>query len=275
MRFVLIVIGSYVRGRGAGECWPSIRTLEGATRLSQRCIVDQIEGAIGARWLSRQIGQVADMKRRGAIYTLTLPTAEPYSAVNEAPTAERHSAVNAPRPLNVTRPTAERDSNQPLNVVPLEVNYEVEKRSTPVRARARANGFTLPDWIDSADWSAFEQHRKAKRAPMTTRAKELIVLKLEGFRRSGYSPQAVLNQSIERGWAGVFALKPEAIGAAGATARPWYASRSGIEAKGREFGLEIPASVADWQAFRRKVYEIAVVTDEMLRAAQVDFGTGA
>lgn len=46
----------------------------------------------------------------------------------------------------------------------------------------------------------FIAHRKAKRAKMTVRAAELIVGSLMGH----HDPSAVINESIAKGWTGVF-----------------------------------------------------------------------
>jgi uncharacterized protein YdaU (DUF1376 family) len=59
----------------------------------------------------------------------------------------------------------------------------------------------------------FRQHRTAMRKPMTSRAEQLIVMTLERIHREhGHDPTAVLDQSILRGWAGVFPLKEECNG---------------------------------------------------------------
>ena len=56
----------------------------------------------------------------------------------------------------------------------------------------------------------FEETRKALRKPLTLKAKELIVKKLEKLAPRNETMQiAILEQSIERGWQGVFPLKTE------------------------------------------------------------------
>jgi hypothetical protein len=62
----------------------------------------------------------------------------------------------------------------------------------------------MPDWLPSADWKDFCQMRGAK---FTARAKQLIIGKLEKLRQEGHDPAAVLQQSLERGWSGVFEIK--------------------------------------------------------------------
>lgn len=68
--------------------------------------------------------------------------------------------------------------------------------------------FLLPSSIDPKIWSAFEQHRKeAVKVPLTDLARKLTVEKLLEYARAGDDPNAVLKQSIELGYRGVFPLK--------------------------------------------------------------------
>lgn len=62
----------------------------------------------------------------------------------------------------------------------------------------------LPDWLPESLWAEFRKHRQRIRAPMTDYAGTLILLKLEKFKAQGANPIDILNESIERGWAGVF-----------------------------------------------------------------------
>lgn len=55
----------------------------------------------------------------------------------------------------------------------------------------------------------FVKFRKLIKKPMTNKALELIITKLNKLGASDRERVAILNQSIERGWAGVFSLKDE------------------------------------------------------------------
>ena len=55
----------------------------------------------------------------------------------------------------------------------------------------------------------FVKFRKLIKKPMTNKALELIIAKLNKLGQSDRERVAILNQSIERGWAGVFSLKEE------------------------------------------------------------------
>jgi hypothetical protein len=67
--------------------------------------------------------------------------------------------------------------------------------------------FVLPDWIPRDDWQEFLKFRQRVRKPMTERAKHLAVIDLEKLRNEGYSPSAVINQSILNGWSGLFRIR--------------------------------------------------------------------
>lgn len=73
--------------------------------------------------------------------------------------------------------------------------------------------FELPSFIDHQTWQDFVEHRQRLRKPMTPRAKELMVKKLEGFWHQGEDVNRILEQSIEQGWQGVFSTKEKNNGA--------------------------------------------------------------
>lgn len=63
----------------------------------------------------------------------------------------------------------------------------------------------LPDSIPSSLWEEFRKHRKRLRAPMTEHCETLVLCKLEKWRvECGANPIDVINESIERGWRGIF-----------------------------------------------------------------------
>jgi uncharacterized protein YdaU (DUF1376 family) len=69
--------------------------------------------------------------------------------------------------------------------------------------------FAPPDWLPSEPWAGFVEMRKKIRAPLTERALTLAIGELERLRRAGEDPAAVLNQSVFRGWKGLFPVKPD------------------------------------------------------------------
>lgn len=70
--------------------------------------------------------------------------------------------------------------------------------------------------VPGAAMKAFREHRTKLKHPMTKRAEELIVGKLEKiWNERGHDPAAVIDQSIVEGWRGVFPLKDESNGRKG------------------------------------------------------------
>ena len=70
----------------------------------------------------------------------------------------------------------------------------------------KAPVFEVPDWISKDSWVGFMEVRTKKRSPNTVHALNGIVRELEKIRACGTDPNASLEQSIMRGWSGVFEL---------------------------------------------------------------------
>jgi hypothetical protein len=73
------------------------------------------------------------------------------------------------------------------------------------RESGKSNG--IPDWISKDLWTDFKEFRIRIKAPLTDRATKNIISELEKFRNEGQDPEAIINQSITRGWRGVFKIK--------------------------------------------------------------------
>jgi len=67
----------------------------------------------------------------------------------------------------------------------------------------------IPSWIPIQIWKDFKEFRVKKRAPLTDRAIKKTIEELARLRAAGDDPEDVLEQSIYRGWTGVFALKSD------------------------------------------------------------------
>jgi hypothetical protein len=74
------------------------------------------------------------------------------------------------------------------------------------KKKGREEDIHIPDWISTDAWNGFVEHRKKIKAPLTDRAISLTINKLEGFKKSGQDPSAILNQSVEMGWKGIFPI---------------------------------------------------------------------
>lgn len=89
-------------------------------------------------------------------------------------------------------------SNQSQNL-----NLIIPNGITPPTPPAGDLVFSVPSDV----WRDFKLHRVKLKAPMTDRAESLMLRELEKLHGQGHDPTAVLEQSIERGWKGVFEIK--------------------------------------------------------------------
>ena len=67
----------------------------------------------------------------------------------------------------------------------------------------------LADSITDDDWRDFVAMRNRKRSPLTRRAVQLVVLKIEKLAGQSQDPRECLLQSIERGWTTVWPVRRE------------------------------------------------------------------
>lgn len=78
------------------------------------------------------------------------------------------------------------------------------------RQRASAKSppapLALPSWLSPIAWNDWCEYRKAAKKPLTRKAQVLSISKLERLRADGHDPTAVIEQSIERGWTGLFKI---------------------------------------------------------------------
>jgi len=83
---------------------------------------------------------------------------------------------------------------------------------------------TLPDWVPAENWQAWIEFRRKIRKPLTDKAKELAVKKLDELRVQGNDPAQVLDQSVLNGWQGLFEIKAGNKGVT-ASVSPWEGAR--------------------------------------------------
>lgn len=68
----------------------------------------------------------------------------------------------------------------------------------------------LPEWLPADEWAGFVEMRKAIKKPLTQRAMELAIGKLDGFRKGGHSLSVILQQSTLNCWQDLYPPKAEA-----------------------------------------------------------------
>lgn len=79
---------------------------------------------------------------------------------------------------------------------------------TGARKKRAALDIELPYWLPNDVWDDWVEHRKAVKAPLTQRAAELSLKKLDRFRAEGHCPIAIIEQSVMSGkWTDLYPIR--------------------------------------------------------------------
>jgi len=104
----------------------------------------------------------------------------------------------------------------PVNVenegVSVSNNSEKTTKTPQTKLKETKLNNIKPEWIDKNTWLDWLEMRKKKRIPNTERALYLAIKTLERLRKEGNDPKEVLEQSIMRGYSGLFPVKGDFSG---------------------------------------------------------------
>lgn len=78
----------------------------------------------------------------------------------------------------------------------------------PDPKKGRACAPKLPDWLPASAWHEWHVFRNARKG-WTATARKLSLRTLTDLHTAGHDPRAVIEQSIERGWTGLFPTKTQ------------------------------------------------------------------
>lgn len=133
-----------------------------------------------------------------------------------------------------------------------------KQKGTKARAKRARVSVDLPDWLPESSWDDWLDHRAAMKAPFTRRAAELSIVVLGRLRDEGHDPVAVIDQSVLRGWTGLFAIRAQQGGQGGAEQQAagvpaiWWESADTIKVKGESLGVTQGAD----ELARRYMYRV-------------------
>jgi hypothetical protein len=133
----------------------------------------------------------------------------------------------------------------------------IPSKATPARKRAPAfdpRETELPDWLPRELWVTWCDDRQERKKPITREGAKQQLAKLDGYRAAGHSPRSVIEHSIAGGYQGLFAPAVQK-GQQAPEPREWHESRSGVERKARELGLDPHRIDEQWPTFRQRVMQ--------------------
>lgn len=122
---------------------------------------------------------------------------------------ERASTVYEHKVAGAAKARAARELKSTLTSELISSRYQPENQNQNQKEKEKRRGATrplLPGWLPEDVWADWHQYRNARKG-WTPKARELSMSTLADLRDAGHDPRAVVNQSIERGWTGLFPVK--------------------------------------------------------------------
>jgi len=253
-KFLLVVLAHNVRASDAPpwRAFASVSALVSATAQDRKTVMTNIERLVAGGWL-HDTGERTGGTKLVPIYELreaengtdfgtvkqsqisleTVPDSAPLNSPNFGTDSGEETVPDFPGNGTVFPGKRSQISHETVpDLVPIRGKEEKQKEKQeekikPSRALAHAKPGNLvdplPDWLPAEAWDRFDRFRTKKSGKgWTDDARTLNLRTLAKLRTEGHDPVAVINQSIERGWTGLFPVRD---GATGAPARARMPSR--------------------------------------------------
>lgn len=209
-KFVLVVLANCASA-ATGVAYPSIQYLSDATMQNRKTIIANLQRLVAAGMIE-DVGERIGRTGQIVVYRLILPP-----EIMEA------------------YPPANRPKNGTVRTVPLSAGKSTENGAKESRNRdtepleplgnQNQGGFApvLPDWLPSELWADWHKFRNTRQG-WTPKARELSLQTLTRLHDAGQDARKVIEQSIERGWTGLFDVRAPEPSRSGvpASTRPAY-----------------------------------------------------
>lgn len=197
-KFVLVVLANQASNSPPkGDDWlafPSVAYICEATSQDRKTVIGNLGKLI--EWgLIEDSGQRVGATKQVIVYRL-MKAADLF----EKQSQKRNRSENGTVPKtddNSTVFTLEQSQKRDTEPVINRKEPEDQKKGK------RADALQLPDWLDPQAWAMWHRYRNGSKG-WNGDAKRLSIRKLERLKKDGHQPIAVIEQSIERGWTGLF-----------------------------------------------------------------------
>lgn len=205
--------------------FPSIKQLADKTRQSERTVQYQLRKMEDSGWLILvNSGNGGRNQRREYVISPEWIKGADFAPLKRVQSATEKGATDGIKGAN--------DDKKGCNG--LHPHIPVIEPSIPTKEPSPRAKIALPDWLPIDAWAMWDRFRKKKSgAGWTDDAKRLCLKTLAKLHTDGQDPAQIIEQSIERGWTGLFPLKTNMN--AGATRHGNFAKqdyRAGVAADG-------------------------------------------
>lgn len=205
MKFVLVALANCASS-DSWKAYPSVQYLADATGQDRKTVLANISKL-------KDLGVLEDTgERKGGTNQVIVYRLNCTEIGTVKQSQKRNSTENGTVPFFRGKSTVfpYKQSQNSLETVPKTVHGTVINHQGTViepsnrRAKKKTVDVEIPEWLDKQLWQSWIDHRKQMRKPMTEKAVEISVKRLNEFRARGHTPKQVIELAIERGWVGLF-----------------------------------------------------------------------
>ena len=137
-------------------------------------------------------------------------------------------------------------------------NRQPARRASRIALHVELRAIELPDWLPRSAWEDWCEHREDKATgkhaiPWTRPAARVSLKKLEQIHARGMSVADAIDESVLRGWTGIWEAKAErGENTAGGAADGWWIDEAGWREQGKRLGID-PQRFQYFEQFKAKV----------------------
>jgi hypothetical protein len=240
--------------------FPSIETMAEKVRRSPRAVQYQIQGMVKSGWLIK-VANAGGGRGRACEYRIN---PEWINGAEIAPFVDKEKGAKV-APIKRVQRVSEKGATDdtkgatgfakgcsplhPIHHEPPEepsVNHQPARRAPRVALHAELLNIELPEWLPFEAWDAWCEHREAKAVagknsiPWTRPAARVSLKKLEQIHTRGMSVSDAIDESVLRGWTGLWEARDVAASGsstAGA-ADGWWLEDKGWREQGKRLSID-------------------------------------
>lgn len=183
-KLVLLALADWANDEGL--CWPSIERVAKKSSLKKRAVQLAIRSLEEAHFIRRE-----EVIGKGNKYWINIPVQEMHPCIKDTPPVHQMHETRAP--------------NAPNTSIIHQLTTKCIKEP-------------LPDWMPIDAWQGWVDMRKQRKRPLTDRATNRAINKLDAIRAKGHDIAELLDRSTINGWLDIY--EPKGTNNAGNSAKP-------------------------------------------------------